>query len=185
MSNQEKRLKLYKFASLVLLVITLVVSGLYISKVRKLSSNNSAANIAAQAKPLMETKIEKSFDFPIKKGGKDKFTINVLRTTLVKMVSTKGKPVYPKQGESFLLFFLQIENNLTTGLTINSQNYFRLIDANEKRFAPDFYNTAVQVPAISNKADQIGFVVKEGQKDFKLQVGEIDGSKQVFDVNFK
>lgn len=187
MTDKEKRYKLFKFASIFLSIFLVIVLGLFFKKNQKPVSNKSSASssaLAEKAKPILEAKVEKSFDFPISKTTKDKFTIKVDKVDVVKLVTTKGKAVLAKDGEAFLLIYLQIENNLTSGLTVNSQNYFRLVDENEKRFAPDFYNTSVQVAAISTKKDNVGFVVKDGQKDFKLQVGEIDGEKQVIDIKF-
>lgn len=184
MNNQEKQLKFFKISSLLLLVLLVVVSSFFWTKIKKISAKSPSVNLSQKAKPVLETKIDQAFDFSVKKGTKDKFNIKIDKANIVKLVTAKKNPIVPKEGEVFLLIYLQIEDNLTFGLSVNSQNYFRLVDANDKKFAPDFYNTAVQVAAISVKGDQIGFIVKEGQKDFKLQVGEIDGEKQFIDIKF-
>lgn len=185
MNKQEKQLKFLKIISVLLLVLLVIISGFYFSKISKPNSTAPSVDLSEKAKPILETKIDKSFDFLIKKGTKDKFNIKIEKADIVKLVTAKKNPIVPKQGEAFLLIYLQIENNLTSSLSINTQNYFRLVDVNDKKFAPDFFNTAVPVAAISVKSDQIGFVVKEGQKDFKLQVGEIDGEKQLVDIKFE
>lgn len=184
MQAVEKQLKFYKISAFLLLAVVLVGSGILISS-KKLSGKNSntAQNLSQKAKPLFETNIGKAYDFPVKKNGRDKFRIKLEKATLVKLVTTKGKPVLAKEGNSYLLIYLQIDNNLINSLNVGSQNYFRLVD-NEKRFAPDFYNTQVLIAPISTKSDQIGFVVKADQKNFQLQVGEIDGKKDFVQIKF-
>lgn len=185
MQGIERQLKIYKTATFLLFCVIVIVGIVTIvSKSSKSSSATANQNLLQKAKPTAEAKVEKGFDFAIKKGGKDNFRIRIDKATLVKLVTSKGKPIIARDGESFLLVYLEIENNLQTPLLVNSQNYFRLINENDKRFASDFYNGATQVSAIATKKDQIGFVVKEGLKEYKLQVGEIDGKKEVVIIKF-
>lgn len=184
MQGLEKQAKFYKISAVVLLAVSLIFFGMLLSKgIFSKSTNKTTVDLSSKAKPLGETTVEKGFDFPISKTGTDKFRIKIEKATLVKMVTNKSKPVLSKTGESFLLVYLEIENNLKTSLNVGSSNYFRLID-NNRKFAPDFYNTSVSVPAISTKKDQIGFVVKEDQKTFSLQVGEIEGKKEIIEIKF-
>jgi len=162
----------------------ILLGVLFSGRLKKtLCSQPKTANITANAKPLSQTTIDKSFDFLIKKGGKDNFSIKIDKATIVKLVTNKGKPLMAKEGQAYLLLYLLIDNNLQSSLNLNSQNYFRLL-VDDKKYAPDLYNTGVQIAPISTKSDQLGFVVKEDQKEFKLQVGEIDGKKEVIDIKF-
>lgn len=184
MNNLEKQLRLFKFLTIVLSVLLVCVAIFSLTKNKKTSSQKNSLNLSEKAVPISETKVNKSFDFLIKKGAKDKFSINIEKASLVKLVTSKGKPMVPKQGEIFLLLYLKLENNLTVGLNINSQNYFRLIDKEGKRYAPDFYNTSLQVLPISVKSDNLGFVIKEGEKNIQIQVGEVDGEKKTVEIQF-
>lgn len=184
MNNLEKQLRLFKFLTIVLSVLLVCVAIFSLTKNKKTSSQKNSLNLSEKAVPISETKVNKSFDFLIKKGAKDKFSINIEKASLVKLVTSKGKPMVPKPGEVFLLLYLKLENNLTVGLNINSQNYFRLIDKEGKRYAPDFYNTSLQVLPISVKSDNLGFVIKEGEKNIQIQVGEVDGEKKTVEIQF-
>jgi len=183
MSNFEKKASFFKFTTLLLLAIILS-EFLFSKKLLNYFCPKPQEEITQKAKPSATTQIEKSFEFPIKKNSKEKFKINITKAEKVKLVTTKNQPVAPKEGEEFLLVYLEVENNLETPITIDSQNYIRLIDENDKKLAPDFYNGPIQILPISTKKDQIGFVVKEGQNEFKLQVGEPEGKKEQVEFKF-
>lgn len=184
MPNSEKQLKIFKLSTFFLFVVVLIGFIIFFKSKSSATSKQNLDVLTEKAKPIAETTIGRDFNFLVKKGGKESFKIILEKATLVKLVTNKGKPLVSRDKESFLLVYLMIENELTSGLTITSQNYVRLIDKDGKKFAPDFYNVSVKVSAISSKKDQIGFVVKENQKIFNLLVGEIDGKKELVEVKF-
>lgn len=181
MRNPEKVLKFYKLTSFVLLGLMLVVFLLYKQSPSRFCPSSNG-DLVQKAKPTAESKIDRSFEFPVKKFSKDKLKIKVVSAQRVKLVTMKNQPITAKEGEDFLLLYLEIENNLETHLIVDSQNYFRLAGEGEKKLAPDFFNGEIQVSAISTKQDQIGFIVNANQNDFKLQVGEIEGLKEIVDL---
>jgi len=179
MRNSEKQLKFFKITTFFLL--TIILLGILFSSEllsRFCPKPKIEDELTEKAKPLTETEIGRNFEFPVKKYSKDKFKLNLLKVSKVKMVTTKNQPVLAKEGEAFLLLYLETENNLETPIIIDIRNYFRLLGENDKKFAPDFYNGQVQIEPISSKKDQIGFVIKENQKEFKLQVGEVEEKKE-------
>ena len=185
MQNKDSQLKFFKFTSLILLAILVIAGVVFIFSSRNKPSTNSktsSLNLAEKAKPVAEAQIGKSFGVPIAKGSKESLKIILDKAVLVNLVTAKGKPLVPKAGESFLLVYLEIENNTQSTYTVSSQNYFRLVDENGKKFAPDFYNTSIQVAPISTKKDQIGFVVKENKKDFKLQIIEPNTEQEIIEI---
>jgi len=183
MNDLKNNIKFFKLTTLVLLAIILL-EILFSKKILNNFCPNPNANLAQKAKPFAETKIEKTFEFPIKKNSKDKFNLKITTAGKIKMVATKNQPMVAKEGEEFLLVYLEIENNLETPVTVDSQNYFRLVSENDKKLAPDFYNGPIQVSPISTKKDQLGFVIKSEQKEFKLLVGEIEGDKETVEFKF-
>lgn len=183
MNNLERRLKFFKFTTCFFL--TIILAGvLFSSKLLNYFCPKPKEELALKAKPSATTPIGQSFEFPVKKYSKDKFKFNLVKAEKVKLVTTKNQPITAKEGEEFLLVYLEVENNLGTPVTIDSQNYFRLVGEEEKKLAPDFYNGPIQIAPISTKKDQIGFVVNQNQKDFKIQVGEPEGEKETIELKF-
>lgn len=183
MKSSEKQLKFFKFTTLFLLAI-IFLSVLFSQKLlsRFCPKPKAEDELTQKAKPLAEAEIGKNFEFSVKKYSKDKFKLNLLGVSKVKMVTTQNQPVLAKEGEAFLLVYLETENNSEAPITIDSRNYFRLLGEGDKKFAPDFYNGPVQIEPLSVKKDQIGFVIQEDRKELKLQVGEIDGLKETIEI---
>ncbi len=102
----------------------------------------------------------------------------------VKLISSKGQIIKSNPGEEFLILSIEAQNNYSNPLNFDAQNLIRLIKDQDKKYAPDFYNGAVEIPAISTKKDEVGFVVKESEKNFKIQVGLLDKEKTELEINF-
>ena len=185
MKNVEKQLKFFKFTSFFLLAIILL-GVLFSSKLlsRFCPKPKVEDELIEKAKPSAETEIGKDFEFPIKKWGKENFKIKLVKAVKVKIVTSKGQPITANKGKDFLLVYLEIENNQETPIVIDSQNYFRLQDNEGKKFAPDLLNGPIKIAAISTRKDQVGFIIPEAQKEFKLLVGEIEGKKEEIVFNF-
>lgn len=184
MKSPEKQLKIFKFTTLLLFLVFLF-EIIFLPKLLNRLCPKPQNELVQKAKPIATTQIGKTFEFPVKKFSKDKFKFNLVKAEKVELITTKNQPVLAKEGEDFLLVWLEIENNLETPAVIDSQNYFRLISNDQKKLAPDFYNGPVQVAPISTKKDQVGFVVTENQKDFNLQVGEIESEKEIVGIVFQ
>lgn len=70
---------------------------------------------------------------------------------------------------------------------MNTRDYVRLIiDGNqEEKLAPDIHNDPVEIQAISTKQTRLGFAIDDNDKSLALQVGEIDGEKEVIELNLR
>lgn len=136
-----------------------------------------------QTEPTAETEVNKEFEFPIE-GEKEKLKFSITEAKKVKLISMQSKPIKAESGKEFLVLSIEIENNLAKKININSQNYLRLIGEGEKKYAPDFYNEMIEVPALSVKRDELGFIVPADQNHFKLLVGPIEKEgKEEIEIN--
>jgi len=135
--------------------------------------------------PTAENQLDKNFDFKVKISPEEEINLKMvlLGVKKVKTVATNSQPLQANPGEEFFILTLEYENNHSQALRVDSQNFFRLIRG-EKKHAADFYNGQIELPAISVKKDEIGFVVAEGEKSFKLQVGQVEGEKEEIEINF-
>lgn len=183
MRTLEQKLKTYRSATFLLLLI-LFLGVLSLPKFFRSFCPETKSLLEERTKPSASALIEKIFEFPISKNSQDKFGLVLVKAEKMKMVTTQNQPVTAKKDEEFLLIYLEVENNGQASITVDSQNYFRLVTEQDKRFAPDFYNGPIQIAAVATKKDQIGFVVVENQKAFKIQVGEPDGEKEIVEFQF-
>lgn len=133
-------------------------------------------------------KIGREFEFPLKdakgvKTGTFKYIID--SAELRHRIVVKGQNATSVQGRVFLVLNLKLVNSLSQGLQINSRDYVRISVNNNKNdwFAADIHNDPVEAQAISTTPTRIGIAINETDRDIKLQVGEINGKKEVIPVN--
>jgi len=130
-----------------------------------------------ETKPTAETEVNKSLLIPIPEQ-EEGVSFTITEAKKVKIISMKNNPIRADPDKEFLVLSLEIENNLTEPVNINSQDYIRLVSEEGKRYAPEFYNQTIEVPALSIKRDELGFIVPAGQNQFKLLVGPIEEEKK-------
>lgn len=165
----------------------LVIGGFYWGKSKNSISPSSPSQkeIEELATPTLEQEIDKVFTFQASKDEEEEvsFQFNLTKAKKVKLVTTQGEPIGAGVDKEFLVLSLEINNGTSSILNVNSQNYIRLVDG-EKKYAPDFYNGVIEVPALSVKKDEVAFVVPAEKKEFNLLIGPIDGEKEQFEINF-
>lgn len=166
-----------KFFPLLLIVVCFSFLGFYLGSRKTPRSAPSTSNTAELVKPSAEVKLGQSFSFP-------NLDMTLVSARKVSVVANQGKPVKAGPNEAFLVLTLEFNNQATYALRVNTQDFFRLQGEGDKKFAPDFYNNTIEVPAISVRKDEIGFRVAIDQNQFKLQVGEIKKEKQEVEINF-
>ncbi len=189
--NRSLRLpnkKLAIYAGVAVAVILLFLLGKSL-----IGKNNNVVGVDGQKVQVQDAKSKKDVNYelqiPIKdsKGAeltKVKYTIqNVeLRDEIV----IKGKRGTAVAGRTFLILNLKLDNNYSQGVEINTKDFVRLASAtnDQEWLAPEIHNDPVSVQAISTKYSRVGFPVNDSDKNFKLQIGEIKGQKQIIDLNF-
>ncbi len=177
-------------------IVGVVVLGILVSLIRSLPDAKSqpatATNNVAAPDALATINLDKKFSFPLKddKGTVvGNFDYVIQSAALQKQIIVQGQRATAVNGRVFLILNLKITNNLKKTIQLNTRDYIRLItasDANEQ-LAPDIHNDPVEVQAISTKFTRVGVAIdeKDARKTVKLKVGEIDGTKQNIDLNFK
>ena len=129
-----------------------------------------------------QTTIDQSFELPVDKDTN--FTFSIKEAKKTNFITNQGKPLKSGIGKEFLIITLEIKSPSNLPITVNSLDFIRLIGEGDKKYAPDFYNEAVTIPADAVKRDDVGFIVDDAQKQFKLVIGEVDKDRAEVEINF-
>ncbi len=178
-----------KHPKIVLAVVAiLLISGFFLLKSQgKTQSAQASTNPQGNFTPTQQVTINKQFDIPIRTAKGDE-SGDMLKVTLSTVDNTnkiliQGQPATARDSKSFLILNLEVENSTKNQLTVRPVDLIRMIDANNKSFAPDIHNNDVTVEAISIKKTRAGYVVDNSQKHFKFIIGEVSGKKETVEVN--
>lgn len=152
---------------------------------------DSASQVVAP-NALATINLDRKFSFPLKddKGvAVGNFDYVIQSAAIQKQIIVQGQRATAVNGRDFLILNLKITNNLKKTIQLNTRDYIRLTTASDSKeqLAPDIHNDPVEVQAISTKFTRVGVALDESdvKKTIHLKVGEIDGSKQNIDLNFK
>lgn len=160
--------------------------GFFLGQQRQRTSQD-VQEIERLATPTFETKLNNEFEFPIEEAPVEEasFKISLMEAKKVKLIAMQGEPIQAEADQEFLVISLEIENKNNFPFEIDSQHYFRVKGEENKSYAPDFYNGAIEIPAVSTKKDELAFIVPAEQKQFKLLLGSvIEGGKEEIEINF-
>jgi hypothetical protein len=158
-----------------------------------LSKTNKVSKPAVQGEKTQVTSqiitLGKKFSFPgLDDTGKKKGKIDFKITTVEKtnQVIVQDKTYTAKNDKTFLIVNLELKNDTTNRLNIFPGDMIRLVvdGQEEKKFAPDLHNNYVLVAPISTKIERVGFVIDAAATNLKLQVGELEGDKEMLPVKF-
>jgi hypothetical protein len=172
-----------------ILLFVVAIGGIYTMFNRQ--TNVQGVNTVATStnKILATVPVNREFSFPLK-DAKEKeigrFTYIIESAELRNQIVVKGQTATAVDGRVFLLLNLKLVNGLDQGLSINTRDYIRVsINGDEKEwFAPDIHNDPVETQAISTKSTRVGIAIDEDDRDIKLQIGEINGTKEIIPVSF-
>jgi hypothetical protein len=187
-----KNKKIGRYAAAAIIIILLFIFGrrpaaLLINKT--ISSKNNQSVNGQQVVNSQKIQINKKFTFSgIDDTGKKKNQLEMTITDVEKtdQVIVQEKTYTSKNEKTFLIVNLELKNDTSGRLNIFPGDLIRLVvnDNNQKLFAPDLHNNYVLVAPISTKIDRVGFVIDKSAQDLKLQVGEVEGEKEVISLNF-
>ncbi len=177
-------------------VIGIIVLGVLVSLIRSLPDAKSqpatSSNNVTAPDALATINLDKKFSFPLKddKGAVvGNFDYVIQSAALQKQIIVQGQRATAINGRVFMILNLKITNNLKKTIQLNTRDYIRLITVSggSEQLAPDIHNDPVEVQAISTKFTRVGVALdeKDAKKTIHLKVGEIDGTKQNIDLNFK
>lgn len=169
-------------------VIIFIVLVLGVLAFRKSSTTSGAAGGSASAeqvsiqKPRATQTLNKTFKFPLRdETGKEVSSISytIQNIELRDQIIVKGETATAVKGRTFAIVNLKLVNTYNKGVSINTRDYIRLIlNGSNEKLAADIHSDPVEVQAISTKYTRIGFPIDSDQKNFILQVGEIQGKKE-------
>lgn len=178
--NQKRRVRL------ILLVLLLFIIFLGVIKTLGSGTQGNSSNQSVQISQAIKGKaINREFTFYLVKGdgaAPDKqFKFLIDQAELRNEIVVKGKKATAVKGRDFLIVTIKIANPHNQSFKINTRDFVRLsVDNNEAEWlAPDIHNDPVEVQAISTKLTRVGFPVNESAKTFALQIGEINGPKEI------
>ena len=179
-----------KLISFLVIAAVVILAVIFIKSV--VPSSDNTFSIATDKIKVQDAKasqsIDKELQIPINdsKGAElTRIKYLIQNAELRDEIVIKGKRGTAVAGRTFLILNIKLVNDYNKSIDINTKDFIRLTVGNSKEWlAPEIHNDPVNVQAISTKYTRIGFPVNEGDKNFKLQVGEITGEKSIIDLIF-
>ncbi len=181
------RKKLIKLGVYLVALIALIGITRLIVKGSVKSDSTTKTEIAG---PMNTTSIDRTYQFPFyDETGEiiSNFQYTLEKAELRDEILIQGRPAQAINGKVFLVVYVKIKNEYKGSLQLNAAEYVRLVvnDNEDELLAPEMNSDPVQIQAISTKTTRIGFPIDAGDaKALKLQIGEIDGEKDVVEINF-
>jgi len=132
--------------------------------------------LSSPRQQIVLTKVDRSFELTAKeKNGvkAEKIKFDLVSAEKVNQVARQGTPVKAPENQEFLILALELGNDTKETLYFSSAEVVRLLEG-EKRFAPDFHNQTVEIMPLSVKKDEVAFLVPKGNKQFKIQIGDVE-----------
>ena len=114
-----------------------------------------------------------------------KFEMAVANAEIANSLLVQGKKARTREGKTFLIINMEIENPHPVALYIFPVDLYRLVRPDGKQLAPSVHQGAVEIRPQATKKSNIGFVIDEGEKNFKVEVGELSGEKETLEINFR
>jgi hypothetical protein len=130
---------------------------------------------------LAEAEVNKQYQFSaMNSEGEKIYDVQLLLTKAekTKQVLVQGKPAKAKGDKAFLVLHMEVENSNTTEKYLRPVDLIRLVDDQNKKYAPDIHSDILLIQPISTKGSRVGFVVDQAETNFKFLVGELEGHKE-------
>lgn len=177
MNNRNRK----KLLPLILILLAVALVGIFWFKFR------SRPQVGQTAGEVSIT-LNRTFEF-IGRDQKGNPTENYLTLTISKAtkqdsVTIQGQNAKAKDGKIFLVLDFGVKNDTQRVLYLLPVDLFRLVMNENTKVAPSAHQGLVEVRPVSTKFSNLGFVVDEKQKEFKFEVGEVEGEKQEMTVKF-
>lgn len=184
------RTKTKKYIILAVVLIAIIGITIYATRNKKTTSSSLGAVQAENLPGAKKTaSINREFIFPIKNEAGEE--VSQLRYVIESAelrdeIIVKGQKATSIEGRTFLVVSVKLTNSMERAISINTRDYVRLIRNGNpaEQLAPDIHNDPVSVQPISIKYARIGFPINETDTDLQLQVGEIQGQKEIVPITF-
>ena len=169
----KKRLFVLVSVAIILLVIVVVAR----TKNKTQKGVASAAPVSTSA-PLKTVTIAKDFSF-------SNLSYTLTTAELRSQIILQGQTATAAPGRIFLILNLKLRNDSNNRMQIVTSDFIRLnVNGSNDWLAPEINNDPVEVQPISTKYTRLGFPINISDKDYKLQVGEIKGTKTATPITF-
>ena len=133
-------------------------------------------------------KINKSYEIIARRKDRvrttGRFTLTVTDVTYADTILVQGKTARPVKGKLFLVLNMEIESTYQVSLYAFPVDLFRFVREDGKKFAPSTHQGTVQIRPESTKKSNVAFVVEPDEKNFKIEVGDVNEPKETLEINF-
>ncbi len=97
----------------------------------------------------------------------------------------QGKRATTREGKTFLIINMEVENEFAVPLYIFPVDLLRLVREDGKKIAPSVHQGSVEVRPVSTKKSNVGFVIDPSDRDFRIEIGELSKDTQILEISFK
>jgi len=192
------------WALVIVLSILLAISGGIIIMLLLEKSSPAGPALALPVTPVTETAevsptpipattssviiLNKNFNFPIldgqgNKAGEIAFVLTKVERT--NTIDIAGQTATALPGRILILINAELTNDSSLGAVMAARNYVRLmVNGVNKLAAPDYHSDPVDMQAKSTKVIRMGFNIADTDRNIILQVGELEGKKELIPLNF-
>lgn len=178
----RKKLIAFTLIFISLLALVIILKNLPLTR----STEEDGRFLLPAAKATYE--IQREFIFPLKDAKGETVSnikYKILNSELQDQIISKGKKYTTVKGRTILILNLKITNEFDKAIEINTRDYVRLsVGMSEEWLAADIHNDPVAIQPISTKYTRLGFPINDDNKNLRLQVGEINESKEIIEINF-
>lgn len=178
--------KYFKYVVIVFVILALA----FVAK-NLFGASDSPKEITSklQLKEVIASKqLDKDVLIPLKDESGEQAEPVVMKIENVELrdeIIVQGQKATSVAGRSFFVVNIKLVNSLEQAVEINTRDYLRLGENGDGQWlAPDIHNDPVLVQAISTKPTRVAFPVNANVRNFRLQIGEIAGEKEVLEIAF-
>lgn len=186
--NTFRFAKSHKKVSAGVIVVTLLIVFVAVAKVTGNNPQAVVGGAASAANSQNNINVNRRFEIPIKtKDGTEtgeKLAITITNVEKTPSILIQNKPAKTKEGKTFLVINIEIQNDTKKQLNVRPIDMVRLVGTDGRNYAPDVHNNEVPSEPVSLKKTRVGYVVDEGQNKFKLLIGEVRSSQETIEIEF-
>ena len=112
-------------------------------------------------------------------------TVTLTDADIDNVLLIQGKRATTREGKTFLIINMEVENKFEVPLYIFPIDLLRLVREDGKPIAPSVHQGTVEIRPVSVKKSNVGFVINPDEKAFRIEVGDVSSEKQILEISFK
>lgn len=112
-------------------------------------------------------------------------SVTLTNADIDNVLLVQGKRATTREGKTFLIITMEVENQFEVPLYIFPIDLLRLVREDGKPVAPSVHQGTVEIRPVSVKKSNVGFVINPDEKDFRIEVGDVSAEKQILEISFK